>query len=160
LEERESVFNNDDVLGKIRQIAEPILVSEGMELVDIEYRREPGGRVLRLIIDHEGGVTVDDCASVSREIDRNLDVEDLLPGPYNLEISSPGLNRPLKKESDFHRFTNRLIKVKTAFAIDAKKTFRGKLVSCRHGLVEIESDGSVVQIPLDHVVKANLEYEF
>jgi len=154
------VLNDDDVLAKIRQIVEPILVSEGIELVDIEYRREAGGRVLRLIIDHEGGVTLDDCASVSREIGKNLDVEDILPGPYNLEVSSPGLNRPLKKESDFHRFTNQLIKVKTAFAIDEKKTFRGKLVSCRDGLVEIESDCSVVQIPLDHIVKANLEYEF
>jgi len=149
-----------DILVKVRRVAERILESEGMELVDIEYRRERGGRVLRLIIDQEGGVTLDDCASISHELDRNLDVEDISPGPYTLEVSSPGLNRPLKKESDFHRFINRVVRVKTASRVKDRRTFRGRLLACCDGFVEIEVERSVVKIPLDCIVKANLEYEF
>ena len=149
-----------DILVKVRRVAERILESEGMELVDIEYRRERGGRVLRLIIDQEGGVTLDDCASISHELDRNLDVEDISPGPYTLEVSSPGLNRPLKKESDFHRFINRVVRVKTASPVEDRRTFRGRLLACRDGFVEIEVERSVVKIPMDCIVKANLEYEF
>ena len=149
-----------DILVKVRRVAERILESEGMELVDIEYRRERGGRVLRLIIDQEGGVTLDDCASISHELDRNLDVEDISPGPYTLEVSSPGLNRPLKKESDFHRFINRVVRVKTASPVEDRRTFRGRLLACRDGFVEIEVERSVVKIPMDCLVKANLEYEF
>jgi ribosome maturation factor RimP len=157
---KEFAVNDADILVRVRRMAEPILESEGMELVDIEYRRERGGRVLRLIIDQEGGVTLDDCASISHELDRNLGVEDIFPGPYTLEVSSPGLNRPLKKESDFHRFINRMVKVKTASPVDERKTFRGRLLACRDGFVEIEAERSVVKIPLDRIVKANLEYEF
>lgn len=157
---REFLVNDTDILVRVRRMAEPILEADGMELVDIEYRRERGGRVLRLIIDQEGGVTLDDCTSISHEINRNLDVEDMFPGPYTLEVSSPGLNRPLKKESDFHRFINRLVKVKTASPVNESKTFRGRLLACRDGFVEIETESSVVKIPLDDIVKANLEYEF
>ena len=153
-------MNDADILVRIRRMAEPILEADGMELVDIEYRRERGGRVLRLIIDQEGGVTLDDCTSISHEINRNLDVEDMFPGPYTLEVSSPGLNRPLKKESDFHRFINRLVKVRTASPVNESKMFRGRLLACRDGFVEIETESSVVKIPLDDIVKANLEYEF
>jgi len=149
-----------DILVKVRRVAERILESEGMELVDIEYRRERGGRVLRLIIDQEGGVTLDDCASISHELDRNLDVEDISPGPYTLEVSSPGLNRPLKKESDFHRFINRVVRVKTSSPVEDRRTFRGRLLACCDGFVEIEVERSVVKIPMDCIVKANLEYEF
>jgi len=149
-----------DILVKVRRVAERILESEGMELVDIEYRRERGGRVLRLIIDQEGGVTLDDCASISHELDRNLDVEDISPGPYTLEVSSPGLNRPLKKESDFQRFINRVVRVKTSSPVEDRRTFRGRLLACRDGFVEIEVERSVVKIPMDCIVKANLEYEF
>ena len=157
---KESAVTDADILVKVRPVAERILESEGMELVDIEYRRERGGRVLRLIIDQEGGVTLDDCASISHELDRNLDVEDISPGPYTLEVSSPGLNRPLKKESDFHRFINRVVRVKTASPVEDRRTFRGRLLACRDGSVEIEVERSVVKIPMDCIVKANLEYEF
>lgn len=154
------MINDEDIVVKVREIVEPIVNSEGMELVDLEYRRERGGRVLRVIIDGEGGVTLDDCTSISREVDRNLDVEGIPSGPYTLEVSSPGLNRPLKTEADFHRFINRLIKVKTTAPNGDKKTLRGRLLSCHGGVVEIEAKNSVMQVPLDHIVKANLEYEF
>jgi ribosome maturation factor RimP len=154
-------MKDDTVIAeKVRQIVEPIIQSEGLELVDLEYRREHRGRVLRLFIDREGGVTVDDCASISHEVDKNLEIEGIPPGPYTLEVSSPGLKRPLKREADFYRFTNRLVKVRTAELIEDKRTFRGKLLACHDGLVEIEENSRVVQVPLDQIVKANLEYEF
>jgi len=154
------VLEEADMLERVREIAEPILESEGMELVDLEYRREKRGRVLRLIIDQEGGVTLDDCASISHEIDKNLDVEGVPPGPYTLEVSSPGLNRPLKREADFHRFTNRLVKVRATAPDRERRTFRGRLLSCHDGVVEIEAESGLIQIPLDQITKANLEYDF
>lgn len=149
-----------DILARVREVVKPIIQSEGMELVDLEYRRENRGRVLRLYIDQEGGVTLNDCASISHEIDRNLEVEGIPPGGYTLEVSSPGLNRPLKKEADFHRFKNRKVKVRTAAPIEDKKTFRGRLLACHDGMVEIEDEDRVVRIPLTQITKANLEYEF
>lgn len=148
-----------DIVARVRGIVEPIVESQGMELVDVEYRRENRGRVLRLIIDQEGGVTLNDCASISREVDENLDVEGIPPGAYTLEVSSPGLDRPLKREADFRRFTNRQIKVRTAVLVEDRKTFKGKLLACHDGVVDIEWENRVTQIPLDHIVKANLEYE-
>jgi ribosome maturation factor RimP len=149
-----------DILARVREVVKPIIQSEGMELVDLEYRRENRGRVLRLYIDQEGGVTLNDCASISHEIDRNLEVEGIPPGGYTLEVSSPGLNRPLKEEADFHRFKNRKVKVRTAAPIEDKKTFRGRLLACHDGMVEIEDEDRVVRIPLTQITKANLEYEF
>jgi ribosome maturation factor RimP len=153
---------NDDaaVAGKVREIVEPIIQSEGVELVDLEYRREHRGRVLRLFIDREGGVSINDCVSISHEVDRNLDVAGILPGPYTLEVSSPGLNRPLRREADFQRFANRTIKLRTALSINDRKRFKGKLLGCRDGLVELEENNQVIQVPLDQIVRANLEFEF
>jgi ribosome maturation factor RimP len=153
-------MDEGDILARVREVVEPIIQSEGMELVDLEYRRENRGRVLRLYIDQEGGVTLNDCASISHEVDRNLEVEGIPPGGYTLEVSSPGLNRPLKKEADFHRFKNRRVKVRTAGPIEDKKTFRGRLLACHDGMVEIEDEDRVVRIPLTQITKANLEYEF
>ena len=155
-----SIMNEGEIVARVREIVERIVQSEGMELVDVEYRRENRGRVLRLIIDQEGGVTLNDCTSISREVDKNLDVEGIPPGAYRLEVSSPGLNRRLKREADFHRFKNRRIKVRTAIPIDDRKSFRGKLLGCHDGVVDIEWENRVTQIPLDRIVKANLEYEF
>jgi hypothetical protein len=95
-----------------------------MELVDIEYRREPVGWVLRLTIDKGGGVTLDDCTRVSQEIGRSLDVEDVIPNPYHLEVSSPGLDRPLKNERDFIRFSDRRIRVKTMDPMENKRLLK------------------------------------
>ena len=95
------------------RLADPILSSEGFELVEIEFRREARGWVLRLYVDKEGGITLDDCAQISQEIGRNLDVEDFIMTPYILEVSSPGLTRSLKTEKDFMKYRDRLVKVTT-----------------------------------------------
>src|SRR5512139_3158467 len=101
-----------EIVDRVRSIVHPIL-DEGMELVDIEYRRESKGWVLRITLDKEGGVTLDDCSRISHEVGMNLDIEDLIQNPYTLEVSSPGLNRPLRGEKDFMKYRHRLIKVKT-----------------------------------------------
>ena len=115
LEERAQAkeMTEREIVERVRAMIHPIVLNEGMEVVDIEYRRESGGWVLRLILDKEGGVTLDDCTRVSQEVGRSLDVEDIIPTPYTLEVSSPGLTRPLKTEKDFMKYLHRLVKVKT-----------------------------------------------
>jgi len=155
-----------DVCGHVSGIALPILESLGMELVDIEFVRAGRDSVLRLFIDKEGGVTLDDCADVSRELSAILDVEDVIPGHYSLEVSSPGLDRPLKKPADYERFVGRLVKVRTYEALpddagNKRKTFIGQLLGLVDGNVAMKlSEGQSASIPLEKVAKANLEYEF
>ncbi len=102
-----------DVVSRVTELAEPLAASLGLELAEVEYKQEGARMVLRLFIDREGGVTLDDCAAVSRELAEILDVEDFIQSRYTLEVSSPGLNRPLKKPSDYERFTGRLVKIRT-----------------------------------------------
>jgi ribosome maturation factor RimP len=148
-----------EILDQVRSMVDPILLNEGMELVDIEYRRESKGWVLRLILDKEGGVTLDDCTRVSQEVGRNLDVEDFIQTPYTLEVSSPGLTRPLKTEKDFMKYCNRLIKVKTVDPVENRRQFKGELLGVIQGQIEIKVEGEVFQISLSNVAKANLEIE-
>jgi ribosome maturation factor RimP len=131
-----------------------------MELIDVEHRREARGWVLRLYIDKEGGVTLDDCSRVSQEVGRVLDVEDFILTPYTLEVSSPGLNRVLKREKDFVKYRDRLIRVKTFDPIGNRRQFKGRLLGLAENRIEIEVDGETFQIPLSNVTKANLEMEF
>jgi ribosome maturation factor RimP len=147
------------IVDRVRAIADPLLSNEGMELVEIEYRREARGWVLRLFIDKEGGVTVDDCSHISQEMGRCLDVEDFILVPYILEISSPGLTRPLKNEKDFVKYRNHVIRVKTFNPVQNRRQFKGKLIGVSENRIEMEMDGGVFQIPLSDVAKANLEID-
>jgi ribosome maturation factor RimP len=148
-----------EMVDRIRAMVDPILLDEGMELVDIEYRRESKGWVLRLTLEKEGGVTLDDCTRVSQEVGRSLDVEDFIQTPYTLEVSSPGLTRPLKTEKDFMKYRHRFIKVKTVDPIENRRQFKGKLLGVSENRIEIEVEGGVFQIPLSNVAKANLEID-
>ncbi len=149
-----------EILDRVRVIAEPILSNEGVELVEIEYRRESKGWVLRLYVDKEKGVTLDDCTRISQEVGRSLDVEDFISTPYTLEVSSPGLTRPLKKEKDFMKYRNHMIKVKTFDPIENRRQFKGKLLGVSENRIEIEMDREIFQIPLSNVAKANLEIDW
>lgn len=159
-------IHKDDICGRVTAIAQPILESLRIELVDIEFKRSGREMILCLFIDKEGGVTVDDCADVSRELSLIIDVEDFIPGNYSLEVSSPGLDRPLKKVSDYERFAGKLVKIKTyePFPDDAgnlRKTFLGQLVGLENGLVTMRlTEGQTASIPLERIAKANLEFEF
>jgi ribosome maturation factor RimP len=155
----------EDTCTVVSAIAQPILDSMGLELVDIEFGRVGPDAVLRLFIDKEGGVMLDDCAGLSRELSMILDVEDVIACNYTLEVSSPGLDRPLKKQADYDRFTGRLIKVRTyqPFLDDSgnkRKTFLGKLDGLIDGVVKMTlTEGQTASIPLERVAKANLEFE-
>lgn len=159
-------MTNQAVTEKIRGIAEGIIVSFGMELVDIEFKREGRQMVLRIFMDKVGGVTLDDCADVSRELSAVLDVEDFIPGTYNLEVSSPGLNRPLKKESDYKKYIGRFVKIRTFEPLpdaagNRRKTFLGVLTGYSDGIISVSlTEGQQAEIPLEKVAKANLEFEF
>src|SRR4030042_436166 len=148
-----------EIVDRVRAIAEPILLDERMELVDIEYRRESKGWVLRLTLDKEGGVTLDDCTRVSQEMGRSLDIEDFIQTPYTLEVSSPGLTRSLKTEKDFMKYCDRLIKVKTVDPIENRRQFKGRLLGVSENRIEIEGEGGGFQISLSNVAKANLEID-
>ncbi len=152
-------------MGKVREEVErlvlPILEEEGMELVDIEYKKERGRGILRLYIDKPGGVKIDDCQGVSQRIDPILERCNIIRGHYLLEVSSPGLDRPLKKEEDFKRFIGRLIKIKTFSPIDNQKTFVGTLKDYKEEIVILETrEGKIIEIPMKNIAKANLEIEF
>ncbi len=149
-----------EIVDRVREIIDPILFDERMEWVDIEYRRESKGWILRLYLDKEGGITLDDCVKVSREIGRTLDIEDVIQTPYTLEVSSPGLTRSLKTEKDFRTHLNRLIKLKTIDPIENRRQFKGKLLEVSENRIEIEIEGKVFQIPLSNVAKANLEIDW
>ena len=148
-----------ETVDRVRAMIDPIVLNEGMEVVDVEYRRESAGWVLRLILDKEGGVTLDDCTRISQEVGRSLDVEDVIQTPYTLEVSSPGLTRPLKTEKDFMKYRHRLVKVKTVDPIQNRRQFKGRLLGVSENGVEIEVDGGIYQIPLSNVAKANLEID-
>jgi ribosome maturation factor RimP len=148
------------ILLRVETILGPLLDAEGFSLVDVEYKRERGGWVLRVFIDKEGGVTLDDCARVSREFGQLLDVEDIIPTSYQLEVSSPGLDRPLKKEEDFVKYSGRKVRIKTKEQVSGRRNFKGALLGCSEGKVMVKVEGSgVFAIPFSAILKANLEIE-
>ena len=157
------------LVDKVSDLVEPILNEFGMELVDLEYRREGRDWFLRLFIDKPGGVTLDDCADVSREVDALLEVEELITHAYRLEVSSPGLDRPLKRLADFERFAGQPVKLKSFELLDpdgrgdSRKTFRGVLLGVVEGRIRIEQQdrkGGVVEFGLDQIAKAHLDPQF
>ncbi|MBI5746520.1 MAG: ribosome maturation factor RimP [Nitrospirae bacterium] len=146
---------------KVMGIAKPIVDSLGYELIDVEYLAGGNRAKLRLFIDKEGGVTLDDCEKASRYIGYALDVEDPMPTPYVLEVSSPGLDRPLKKPSDYERYKGRLVKIKTKAPVNNQMVFIGRLSGIINEKVEIKLDGEkALSISLDDIRLARLEVEF
>ncbi|MDH4266031.1 MAG: ribosome maturation factor RimP [Deltaproteobacteria bacterium] len=150
----------DHLLQEVRQVVDPVLQSQGVELIDLEYQRESQGWVLRIYIDREGGITVQDCAELSGELGAILEVRDLIDNPYTLEVSSPGLTRPLKKPEDYNRYRNRLAKIKTFELIEGQKNFKGILQGLEGETVYLQVEGRILEIPLRGIAKANLEIEF
>ncbi len=145
---------------RVEELAESLVTSEGMELVDLEYRREGRRWVLRLFIDKDGGITLDDCASISRQLGDLLDVKDVIPHAYVLEVSSPGLNRRLRKKEDFSRFAGRKVELRLVSAIDSRKKIVGNLVGIEREEVIVVAPEGRFSIALKDIAKANLVYEF
>jgi ribosome maturation factor RimP len=148
----------EDVRESLGPRLERIVSFAGLELVHFETRRESGGTVLRLYIDREGGVTLDDCARVSRQVSAELDADDPIPGRYTLEVSSPGLDRPLSRDRDFERFAGSQVRVVTASPLDGQRHFKGRLNGLLHGAVQLVlEDGREVSIPRDLMTSARLD---
>jgi ribosome maturation factor RimP len=149
-----------DITRQVTDLIEPILEDMDFELVDVEYLSKQGRWVLVITIDKETGVTIDDCARVSREIGDVIDVKDIIEKEYTLEVSSPGLNRPLKKEKDVIRAMGKKIKVKMAHPVEGRRNFTGYLRNYRDRVLCLEIEGKKVTLPWRDVEKANLIYEF
>lgn len=153
--ERQAV--NPGVVAQVIELVEPVCRHDGLELVHVEFQREPGGRILRLYIDKPGGVTLDDCVQASRSMGDLLDVNLDNLGPYRLEVTSPGPNRPLSKKGDFDRFKGRRIKLKTIHPLDGRRNFSGTLMGISDDDVMLSIDDRVVIIPFASILKANLK---
>lgn len=141
----------------LRDLLEPAVTALGCELVGIEYHPSGKHSLLRVYIDRPEGVTVDDCSAVSYQVSGLLDVEDPIPGHYTLEVSSPGLDRPLFQARDFERFAGQQVKIRTRFPVAGQRNFRGLLQGMQGQQVVIdEQDGRRVELPLDQIEQARL----
>jgi ribosome maturation factor RimP len=157
-----------DIVSQVRSIANRVAASYGLEIFDVSFRREGPGMVLRVQIDRPGpaataeeSVSVADCANVSRDLSAILDVDDVVAAAYTLEVSSPGLDRPLTRPDDYERFTGRFAKLVMREPVDGQKYFKGRLGGVEGGHVLIEGeDRRTHRVPLGIIARANLEVEF
>lgn len=153
-----------DYEAKIRELAAPVVEAEGMELIYAECLKMKSRWMVRIFLDKEGGVTLDDCAVISNQLGDIFDVHDVPPGQYTLEVSSPGLDRPLKRDKDFLKYRGANVFVRIDEKIEGTRNFRGKLIDFidedgRKTLV-LDVAGVMRRIPRDRVTKAHLIYEF
>jgi ribosome maturation factor RimP len=157
-------IGTESIADQARRLLEPIIAREGFDLAEVEWAREGPAWVLRLYVDRPGGVTIDHCQELSRIVEPVLDVEDFIEPAYNLEVSSPGVDRPLRKPSDFDRFAGQRVHVKTFAPVEAvggpRKNWTGTLRGFRDGAVEIDVDGTLHRVPHGKIAKAHLEYDF
>lgn len=152
--------NTKFIADEVSKLVEPILAGIGFELVEVEYLMHYGRWVLRVYVDKEGGVTIDDCASVSSELGDLIDVKEFIQHPYILEVSSPGLDRPLKKEKDFIQAIGKKVKIRMANPQMGRRNFSGYLYDFREEVLYLRVDNREVLLPWRDVEKANLVYEF
>ena len=146
-----------DLIPSLWSMIEPVLEPEGIELVDIEFKPEGGRWVLRLYIDTARGVTLGDCELVSRQIGALLDIKDPIVHRYVLEVSSPGINRVLRKERDFRMFAGSPVRIRTRRKLTGRRNFQGILEGMEDSTIILEVDGARVEIDLENVEKANLD---
>lgn len=151
---------DNEIKEKIRQLAEPVVASEGMELIHVECIKMHSRWIIRLFLDKEAGITLDDCANISNQLGDIFDIREVINSAYTLEVSSPGLDRPISRDQDFVKYKNANVIVKTSEKIDGIKNFRGILTDfiedAGQKLVLIEIAGKVYRIPRQDIVKANL----
>jgi ribosome maturation factor RimP len=152
----------DATITRVWLLAAPLAEGEGMEIVDIEFRHEGsrGGRILRLYLDKEGGTNVDDLTRVSRQLSELLDAQDTIDGAYTLEVSSPGINRPLKKPEHFARFIGKRIRIRTRDMIDGRRSFLGILGKVVEDSVTLTQEGKQYLIPFSMIEKSNYEHDW
>ncbi len=154
-------MRRQEILQQVGQLVQPIAARLGLEVVDVQLAGE-GGRhtVLRILMDRpDGGITLDECAQVNEALSRQLDLYDLFPSSYTLEVSSPGLDRPLKTDQDYRRFSGRRAELTTYGPVDGQRRFRGILLGVLGDTVAVRIDGRQVQLPKDQIAQARLVVE-
>ena len=163
--------HRQDVVTRAEALVDPLVRAEGFELVELEYMREPQGWVLRLFIDRpgrdpmsrDGAIGLEECARVSHAVETALEVEDLVPHAYSLEVSSPGINRPLRRPEHFAKVLGRRVKVKTFGPVGQppRKSFTGTLLQSSSADITVQVEGGgAFHIPFRDIAKANLDFEF
>ncbi|NOZ24788.1 MAG: ribosome maturation factor RimP [Nitrospirae bacterium] len=145
---------------KVVELAREAVETAGVDLDDVELLGQTGRMIVRVIIDSEHGVGIKDCERVSRQLEALLDVEDPIPGSYTLEVTTPGLDRPLRSIEDFERFKGKLARVVTSERVDNQTFFVGRIKSVEGDTIVLELDNREVEIPYKIVSKARLEIEF
>jgi len=154
-------MEKSEIAAKIMEIGTRGLGAMGLEIVHVELQRQGSGWFLRFFIDKPTGVTLDDCQRASRQLSAELDVEDIIPGRYILEVSSPGLDRPLRTDEDFRRFAGKLAAIQTHLPIQGRRHFVGRLQALEGSVVTIvDAEGNPWAIPKSNISKARLEVEF
>jgi ribosome maturation factor RimP len=148
----------NELIGEIWNLLEPVIAVRGMEILEIEYRREPNGWVLRIFLDAERGISVEDCAEISRTAGDLLDMADLIRTSYNLEVSSPGIDRPLRKIEHFQKQIGNTIEVRTISPIQDRRNFKGELKEAAFDGIIIECEARSYSIPLPLIERARLLY--
>ncbi|MBI2067096.1 MAG: ribosome maturation factor RimP [Deltaproteobacteria bacterium] len=146
-------------LKKAQAIIEPIVRGLGCDLVELRFLSEAGRAVLRVSVDREGGISLGECQQISREIETPLEVEEVLPGHYYLEVSSPGLDRPLVKEEDYLKFAGRKAALRTGPSIEGRRNFKGILQGIEQGVIRMQIDGQEYRIPFNTVERGHLVFE-
>jgi ribosome maturation factor RimP len=152
-----------NVSGAVRSIAERVSLARGLELVEVELKRERAATHVRVFLDKEGGIGLEDLQSVSEEVSAILDAEDPISEPYTLEVSSPGLDRPLKGEADYRRFIGSLARLSSYELIDARRHWTGRIQAVENGFVSLSLEnegGALARIPVDKISHGRLEVEF
>jgi len=153
-----SLKNKEEFIAKVKDLTEPLCEVHGMELVHVEYQGESRGIILRIYIDKPGGITLDDCVFINRQLSDIMELHFDSSGSYSLEVSSPGSDRPLSKKLDFERFRGRVAKIKTIAPINGQKKFKGVLLGISEETIKISLDDKTVTIPFKEVKSARLVY--
>ncbi|MCF6093194.1 ribosome maturation factor RimP [Microaerobacter geothermalis] len=149
-----------NVTGLVERLVIPILDEQNLELVDIEFTKEAANWFLRIYIDKDGGVDIEDCGRVSEQLSKKLDEADPIPQAYFLEVSSPGAERPLKKEKDYLRAVGKYVHIETCESIDDHKVFEGTLSSYENGELVIKEKNNHWIVPVDKILSARLAIKF
>jgi ribosome maturation factor RimP len=146
----------------VRSVAQRVTADRGFELVDVEMGRGKGAHFVRLLVDKPEGIGLDDLQSVSEEVSAILDADDPIPGSYTLEVSSPGLDRPLRSEAEYRRFVGRLAKVSSYEPVDGRRHWTGRIVSCEDGFLtlRLEKEKATARVPFTKISHGRLEVEF
>jgi ribosome maturation factor RimP len=153
---RQKRANEQKVIKQTWSLAEPLCESEGLVLIQVEYQREPAGRILRLYVDKPGGIGIDDCIAVSRQLGDILDVNLEDVGPYSLEVTSPGPERPLAKKEDFDKFKGSRAKIKTYQPLNGRKNFTGVILGITGDELNLQIDEKIITIAYTDISKARL----